>query len=174
MSIGRWVAPLLLMPPMPEKGEAMSQELSNLDLDRWFRTDPRYAGTFPNDKLPPLEPGHAYIVNLENAYKNGRPSPGTHWVGVIYQPSRVLYFDPFGVGPTQFVTRRIKETGKPLVINKLQFQGLDQSDCGILVAYVIKRMLDGASWKEVVGGELRPGMFVANDRTATKSWIRGD
>ena len=52
----------------------------------------KYDGVFSRDNIP--SQNGMYIINLDS-----KIGPGTHWVSVIIEPNRLLYFDSFGLIP---------------------------------------------------------------------------
>ena len=149
----------------------MARELSNIQLDKRFRNEPRYGGAVSKNLLPRLN-GRAFIVNLENSVdREGNELPGTHW-SALYdcRPRFVYWYDSFGRPPPKIVLRRVKETGKKLVINRSQEQGINSIECGHLSAYVLARLFAGDRWKEIITKELYPRAFGFNDRVALNAW----
>ena len=149
-------------------------ELSNQDIDRWFRHEPRYGGTYSRDLLPRLQT-KAYVVNLEPSVdRSGRPLPGSHWTAVINtQPSVVYYYDSFGRPPPVDVLRRMRSTGKRVVSSTVVEQPMHSIHCGLFCCFVIQQMLMGRSWDEVIERELEPGRVSLNDRLVVRDWLQG-
>ena len=54
--------------------------------------DKKYDGVFLRDNIP--NQNWMYIINLDS-----KIGPGTHWVSVIIESNRLLYFDSFGLIP---------------------------------------------------------------------------
>ena len=63
----------------------------DLDLDLGI-INKKYDGVFSRDNIP--NQNGMYIINLDSKF-----GLGTHWVSVIIEPKRILYFDSFGLIP---------------------------------------------------------------------------
>jgi hypothetical protein len=108
------------------KGKGMP-ELSNVQIDEYFHSNPDYAGCFAKDELP-MDMGNKFaILNMQNSRDGG----GTHWV-LLYNvdPKQVVYFDSMGEVPPVKIKQFMNRTGKKQVVNKLQLQPLKSSSCG--------------------------------------------
>jgi hypothetical protein len=149
-------------------------ELSNVDIDRWFKNEPLYGGTYSKDLLPPLQQ-KAYVVNMEDSVDSkGHPLPGDHWMAVINtQPRTCLYYDSFGREPPLAILKRMKETGKRVVWSKYVEQPISSSECGMYACFVIRQLLDGHRWTDVIRHELQPARGKRNDRVALTGWREG-
>ena len=62
-----------------------------------------------------------YIINLDS-----KIGPGTHWVSVIIEPNRLLYFDSFGLIPPYELINLKSE----YYYNFLQYQPIKSFLCG--------------------------------------------
>ena len=66
------------------------------------------------DLLPKkLKPNRYYMINLEDADDEEGPNEGSHWTGFQVRKTNnghtsAVYFDSYGVGPPQIVTRLLK------------------------------------------------------------------
>ena len=69
------------MPPHP---------LTNFEIQKYYKNEPRFNGVFSRDNLPKLKDG-VYVINLDE-YSD----IGTHWVALYVQNNNVTYFDSFG------------------------------------------------------------------------------
>lgn len=67
------------------------------------------------DLLPKkLKPNKYYMINLEDADDEEGPNEGSHWTGFQVKKANnghvgAVYFDSYGKGPPQIVTKLIKE-----------------------------------------------------------------
>lgn len=124
----------------------MLKELSNFDLDRIFKGSKYYGMTCCKDVLPKLEQKF-YIINLAD----DKDANGTHWTMVFnVRPDVCIYFDSFAQPPPQHVLKRMKQTGKPMFYNDLQIQNLDSIMCGYYVCYIIKELLKGRKFMDIL------------------------
>jgi hypothetical protein len=106
--------------------------LSNFEIEDFLTNDPLFGGSFSKDMLPfPPQPKF-YILNLDKS-----TGPGTHWV-LLYnvRPSHVIYFDSFGMPPPRIVNKYMNQTGKRIVINKVNLQNIKSNCCGWYCLYV--------------------------------------
>ena len=69
-----------------------------------------------------------YIINLDSKF-----GPGTHWVSVIIEPKRILYFDSFGlIPPYELINLRPE-----YYYNFLQYQPIKSFLCGYYCLYFL-------------------------------------
>ena len=69
-----------------------------------------------------------YIINLDS-----KIGPGTHWVSVIIEPNRLLYFDSFGlIPPYELINLRPE-----YYYNFLQYQPIKSFLCGYYCLYFL-------------------------------------
>lgn len=91
-----------------------------------------------NDELEhyPFETGY-YIINLMDS-----TDIGSHWVALIIEKGRCLYFDSFGVVPSLQVEEWMHQSQYKYQFNNKIIQNLDSVNCGYfalgLIIYVIK------------------------------------
>ena len=73
-----------MIPPHP---------LTNFEIQKYYKNEPRYSGVYSRDNLPKIKDA-AYIINLDE-YSD----IGFHWVALYVQNenNNVIYFDSFGV-----------------------------------------------------------------------------
>jgi len=70
------------------------KELSNTDLDNYFRNDRNYGGTFSKDKLPKSIAKKFYVVNMQNE----NDGQGSHWTLLDNATGKVVnYFDSVSI-----------------------------------------------------------------------------
>lgn len=102
------------------------------------RTD--FTRAYPPDE--PMKPGTSVILNLDPGYAHG----GTHWVGVRVAESQplVLYSDSFGMPPPREVTLRGRQDGRGLLYPDVQYQAMQEVNCGPRALAALKLMADGA------------------------------
>ena len=66
--------------------------LTNFEIQKYYKNEPRFNGVYSRDNLPKIKNG-AYVINLDE-YSDIR----THWVALYVQNNyNVIYFDSFGV-----------------------------------------------------------------------------
>lgn len=103
------------------------KELSNVDIDRTFVSDPSYGGCYSKDQLPPHLDAKFYVLNMQNE----NAGPGTHWTMLDNRdPKIVQYFDSMGQVPPTIVKKLMNSTRKKKVINKFQLQPMGSVTCG--------------------------------------------
>ena len=72
-----------LIPPHP---------LTNLEIQKYYKNEPRFNGVFPRNNLPKKIKDGAYIINLDEY-----ADVGTHWIALFFKKNEIAYFDSFGV-----------------------------------------------------------------------------
>ena len=86
--------------------------------------DKKYDRVFSRDNIP--NQNGMYIINLDS-----KIGPGTHWVSVIIEPNRLLYFDSFGlIPPYELINLRSE-----YYYNFLQYQPIKSFLCGYYCLY---------------------------------------
>ncbi len=71
------------------------KQLSNTQIDKYFKGDIRYQGCYCKDQLPSTSKSNTfYLINLDDSTDS---RAGTHWTFVYIKPKQCLYFDAFGV-----------------------------------------------------------------------------
>ena len=80
--------------------------LTNFEIQKYYRKEPRFNGVFSRDNLPNKVKDGAFVINLdEYAHVD------THWIALFCNRNENVYFDSFGV-------ERVSEKIKELVGNK--------------------------------------------------------
>ena len=72
-----------LIPPHP---------LTNLEIQKYYKNEPRFNGVFSRNNLPKKIKDGAYIINLDEY-----ADVGTHWIASFCKKNEIVYFDSFGV-----------------------------------------------------------------------------
>ena len=97
----------------------------NLGLDLGI-INKKYDGVFSRDNIP--NQNGMYIINLDS-----KIGLGTHWVSVIIEPNKLLYFDSFGlIPPYELINLRPK-----YYYNFLQYQPINSFLCGYYCLYFL-------------------------------------
>lgn len=115
----------------------VNRETSDDELDAWGRRNiPGFLGVVARDQITelypygePMEPGSSCILNLDYGdYDRG----GTHWTAlrVSQEQPLVLYFDAFGMPPPREVTLRAFNERRGVKYPDIQYQGLQEVNCG--------------------------------------------
>ena len=94
--------------------------------------------TLPN-KINKIECG---IVNLDSI-----ENQGTHWVCYYKNNDESFYFDSFGLDPPNELVNYIKV---PIIMNTFQIQKFNTSICGQLCLHVLKQLIKGKDFKQIV------------------------
>ena len=72
--------------------------LTNIEINEYYKNEPRFTGVYSRDNLPNKIKKGAYLDEYENT--------GTHWVSLFVKPKhttmsssseRMVYFDSFGI-----------------------------------------------------------------------------
>lgn len=135
-------------------------ELSDAELNAYGQQfGPLFGGAVLDGELPALDGKFWFCLMTRRGSTNG------HWT-LTYDcdPARVIFVDSMGVAPTTLVHNRMLETGKPRQYSNLDEQGLPQIDCGYVVAFCAKRLVEGATLQHILREELHPLQFAANQR----------
>ena len=66
--------------------------LTNFEIQKYYKNKPRFNGVFSRDNLPKKIKDGAYVINLDEYADNG-----THWIALICNRNKIVYFDSFGV-----------------------------------------------------------------------------
>lgn len=164
-------APATSRPPAPPSpgipGDAMGgatvgklpgdRLTSDEELDAWGRAHiPGFLGVIPRTDYGrlyppgrPMPPGSSCVINLDGNYANG----GTHWTGarVSSEQPILMYFDSFGFPPPREVTLRGRKDGRGVLYPDIDYQAIDEVNCGPRALAALKLLADGA---KKPGGEL--------------------
>ena len=66
--------------------------LPNFEIQKYYRSKPRFNGAFSRNNLPKKIKDGAYVINL-----GGYAVVGTHWIALFCNRNESVYFDSFGV-----------------------------------------------------------------------------
>ena len=116
------------MPPHP---------LTNLEIQKYYKNEPKFNGVYCRDNLPDKIKNGAYVINLDE-YSD----IGTHWVALYVNNNDVTYFDSFGV---EHIPKKIKKfiSNKNIKPNIFRIQAYDSTMCGYFCTGFINFMLTG-------------------------------
>ena len=115
--------------------------LTNLEIQKYYKTEPRFNGVFSRNNLPKKIKDGTYIINLDE-YADA----STHWIALFCKKNEIVYFDSFGV---QYIPEEIKKFIEELPGNKnikaifFQVQGNNSIMCGYFCIGFIDFMLAG-------------------------------
>ena len=73
--------------------------LTNFELQKYYKSEPRFNGAFSRNNLPKKIKNGAYVINLDEY-------AGTHWIALFCTKNEIVYFDSFGV---ESIPKEIKE-----------------------------------------------------------------
>jgi len=101
----------------------------------------------PRTQIRPLD---NIIVNLDRRINGG----GTHWVAIINSPKLdyCLYYDPFGVAPSDIIKKFANKSGKPGKYQNSQIQNFKSSACGYFCLYVLDKFNKGNNLYDIFYG----------------------
>ena len=115
--------------------------LTNFEVQKYYKSEPRFNGVFSRNNLPKKIKDGAYIINLEE-YSD----VGTHWIALFCKKNKILYFDSFGV---EHIHEEIKEFivefpgNKKKKANIFRIQENNSVMCGYFCIGFIDFMLAG-------------------------------
>ena len=66
--------------------------LTNFEIQKYYENGPRFNGVFSRDNLPKKLKDGAYVINLDEY-----ADTVTHWIALICNKNKIVYFDSFGV-----------------------------------------------------------------------------
>ena len=110
--------------------------LTNFEIQKYYKSEPRYNGVYSRDNLPKTKNG-AFIINLDEHYDTG-----THWVALWVNNNNVNYFNSFGV---EHFPKEIKKfiNNKNIITNIFRIQAYGSIMCGYFCIGFIDSMLAG-------------------------------
>ena len=125
--------------------------LSNFDIEKICKKLKinNFRGVFSKDMLPLIMKGYeSVVINIQDYLDGG----GTHWVCVYNSPHNkdVLYFDSFGMKPSDVVIKYMKTAGKGVVYNSGHIQNMNSIMCGYWCIYVINELYNGRSFIDIL------------------------
>lgn len=124
-------------------------ELSTSQVNDILDFIPHYKGCFPNDYVRRHKPDRLeyLVLNLQNSNQGG-----SHWVAIVNRPDckNIEYYDSFGLPPTEDVAKYMLKSGKTVLYNSNQVQGINSSACGFFASYFIIQRSYNISPYEVV------------------------
>jgi len=122
-----------------------SHPLTDNELNDYYENVDGWMGVFMHNNLPKIIPKHcAMIINLAD---DSDPRHGTHWVCVVRNTDvddnkdKCLYYDSFGLPPSDRIMKMIKKSCRHAFYNTCQQQQIYSINCGIFCIYVINNIL---------------------------------
>ena len=114
----------------------MPPHLTNFDIQKYCKNEPRFNGVYSRDNLPKIKDG-TYVISLDEYC-----DIGTHWVALYVSNNDVTYFDSFGV---ENIPKEIKAfiANKIITTNIFRIQAYDSVMCGYFCIGVIDFILAG-------------------------------
>ena len=114
----------------------MPPHLTNFDIQKYCKNEPRFSGVYSRDNLPKIKDG-TYVISLDEYC-----DIGTHWVALYVSNNDVTYFDSFGV---ENIPKEIKAfiANKNITTNIFRIQAYDSVMCGYFYIGVIDFILAG-------------------------------
>ena len=124
--------------------------LSDKEIDAYYKGEKKYLGTFPKDAIPSklAKRKHgAMIINMNNSNQGG-----SHWIAILLNKNNSIYFDSFGIVPSNEVVAFMKQRGKPMYYVDRQLQNLTSSSCGwFCIHFIDEVILKGRNILDVLG-----------------------
>ena len=119
-------------------------ELSNFEIDGFFKDNPWYGGCMSKDDLRGTD-RKFYVLNL------GKPrAGGTHWVLMSMLAPVGIYFDNFAVHPPPVIETFMKRFRVKNVMNTNIVQDIRTSSCGYFAIYVADQLCRGRFFTDIV------------------------
>ena len=114
-----------------------SHPLTNFELRKYYRNEPRFNGVYSRNNLPKKIKDGEYVINLDE-YED----TGTHLVASFCKRNEIIYFNSFGV---EHVLEEIKKiiVHKNIILNTFQVQANNSIMCGYFCIGFIDYMLVG-------------------------------
>ena len=115
----------------------MSSFLSNFEIEKYYKNEPRFNGLFPRNNLPKQIQDETYVINLDEYADVGK-----HWIALFCNRNEVVYFDSFGV---EHIPEEIKKFigNKNIKTNIFRVQEINSVMCGYFCIGFIDFMLAG-------------------------------
>ena len=87
------------------------------------------------------------IINLDRD-NNG----GTHWVCWSNIPKNpyILYFDSFGISPSDIIAKFLNTSGKPIKYNNSEMQMYKSIMCGWYCIYILDKLNKGKDLRDIL------------------------
>ncbi len=122
---------------------AFLHALSDGEINEYYKNEKLYLGTFAKDVIPShlaKKKKGAMIINMGNS-----GGGGTHWVALLLNKNSTIYFDSFGVVPSEevlsFIRKRTQALLCPAFYVDRQLQHLKASSCGWYCIYFINQCI---------------------------------
>ena len=115
--------------------------LTNFEVQKYYKSEPRFNAVFSRTNLPKKIKDGAYIINLDEY-----ADVGTHWIALFCKKNKIVYFDSFGV---EHIHEEIKEFivefpgNKKTKANIFRIQENNSIMCGYFCIGFIDFMLAG-------------------------------
>ena len=111
--------------------------VTNFEIQKYYKNEPRFKGTYSRDNLPNKIRDGAYVINLDE-YSD----IGTHWIALYVKNNDITYFDSFGV---EHIPIEIKTfiSNKNIKTNIFRIQAYDSIMCGYFCIGFINFMFEG-------------------------------
>lgn len=122
------------------------KELSNTQINNYLGHYKLYNGCYGCLHLPNTIKNGVYVINIDRVPGGS----GTHWVSVINEPKRIIYFDPYGETPNTEIYAFMEKAKKPMYYNTDDYQALRSEACGYYSCYVCSQVLDGRKFESVM------------------------
>ena len=131
------------------------RELTNFDIDHFFRKNLKYGGCLAKDMLY-LEPRKYagldikkfYIINMDD-----HTGEGTHWVLCSLLNKDIgVYCDSFACPPPKEVLQFMKRYRDTNVMNDNIIQDVNSTNCGYFMCYVADQLSRGRLLIDIMAG----------------------
>ncbi len=125
--------------------------MNSLDIERMILTgggSQMFLGVKPRDEVRHVV-GQTGVLVFNTDKRN---EPGTHWIGLVLTPTRVEYFDSYGLPPHSFpdVYRELVRSKRAIIWSNTQLQGLTSTVCGDYCVLFLLLRIRGVSLEDFV------------------------
>jgi hypothetical protein len=102
----------------------------------------------PDIERKKIGPTENVIINLDESTDQS----GTHWVAVcnLKRLGNIIYFDSFGISPSDDIAKYLKSSGKKIVYNNGQIQAISSVLCGYYCIYILDKLNQGKSYESIL------------------------
>jgi hypothetical protein len=155
-------------------GKGKIAPLMTSDIDQKMKDVPGFVAAIARDqtmeapKSPPRT-GVSWVMNMDTSSE-----PGSHWVGIVIQPTAVCYCDSFGEEPPDDIREKLVEAGtkiwpehqhKTFKVNRVPHQDARTATCGYhAMKFIADMCLDGKSFPAATGYDTLKGQVHKDEK----------
>ena len=102
----------------------MLYSISNFKINKIFKNDRNYIGTFNKNNVLMLKNNESGIINLAN-----KDEKGSHWISIRFYDEKLLYFDGYGIPYIANIIKKQYPNSK-IITNIHRIQSNCSNECG--------------------------------------------